>query len=62
MAQQWPETAPSLQMNNLLILAKKTLQKRKLNFSRGALFHMKTRVNLKYFVRDCSSLWVIMIL
>ena len=25
----------------------------KLNFSRSALFHMKTRVSLKYFVNDC---------
>ena len=24
-------------------------------FYRGALFHMKTRVTLKYFVTDCSS-------
>ena len=26
-----------------------------MNFSRGALFHMKTRVFLKYFVRACRS-------
>ena len=26
-----------------------------LNFSRGALFHMKTRVSLRYFVTDCGS-------
>ena len=46
---------PSLptKMNVLLILAK-AFEKQKLNFSRGALFHMKTRVRLKYFVGDCS--------
>ena len=27
----------------------------KLNFSRSALFHMKTKVSLKYFVKDCGS-------
>ena len=32
-----------------------TRKKLKLNFSRIALFHMKTRVCLKYFVNDC--LW-----
>ena len=31
----------------------KTHKKQKLNFSRSALFHMKTRVSLKYFVNDC---------
>ena len=30
--------------------------KTKLNFSRSALFQMKTRVFLKYFVRSCSLL------
>ena len=32
---------------------KKTLEKQKLNFSRCALFHMKTRVSLRYFVIYC---------
>ena len=43
---------PSLpvKIENLLILVK-TLEKKKLNFSRSALFHMKTRVSLKYFVK-----------
>ena len=36
----------------LLVLAKKS-QKKQLNFSRGALFHMKTGASLKYFVTDC---------
>ena len=31
----------------------KTPEKQKLNFSRSALFRMKTRVSLKYFVNDC---------
>ena len=37
----------------LLVLAK-NLEKQKLNFSRSALFYMKARVSLKYFVHDCS--------
>ena len=32
--------------------SKKALEKQKLNFSRSALPHMKTRVSLKYFVND----------
>ena len=32
----------------------KSLEKQKLNFSCSALFHMKTRVSLKYFVNDCG--------
>ena len=39
-------------MNILLILAK-TLEKQRLIPSRSALFRMKTRVSLKYFVVDC---------
>ena len=35
---------------------KKTLEKQILNFSRSALFHMKTRVSLTYFVNDCRYL------
>ena len=42
-------------MQILLILAK-TPEKKKLNFSCSALFCMKTRVSLKYFVNDCSAL------
>ena len=47
---------PSLpaKMKILLIIAK-NLKKQTLNFSRSALFRMKTRVSLKYFVNDC--LW-----
>ena len=33
----------------------KTLEKQKSNFSRSALFYMKTRVSLKHFENDC--LW-----
>ena len=31
----------------------KTLAMQTLNFSRSALFHIKTRVSVKYFVNDC---------
>ena len=31
----------------------KTLEKQNLNLSRCALFHMKTRVSVKYFVSHC---------
>ena len=34
----------------------RAVENRKSNFSRSALFHMKTRVCLKYFVNDCKSL------
>ena len=37
-------------MKILSILAKKTVEKKKLNFSRSTLFHMETRVSIKYFV------------
>ena len=37
----------------ILLIPGKTLEKQKLNFSRSALFQMKTRVSLKYFVNDC---------
>ena len=40
-------------MRILSVLAK-TLEKQKLNFSRSALFYMKTRVCLKYFVNHYS--------
>ena len=33
---------------------RKTLEKQKLNSSRSTLFHMNTRVSLKYFVNDCK--------
>ena len=42
-------------MKALLILAE-NLKKWKLNFFRFALFHMKTRVSLKYFVSYCGTL------
>ena len=40
-------------MKVLSILAKNSW-KRRLNFSRSALFHMETRVSLKYFANGCS--------
>ena len=36
----------------ILLILIKTPEKQKLNFSRSALFRMKTRVSLKYFVND----------
>ena len=42
-------------MKALLILAE-NLKKWKLNFFRFALFHMKTRVSLNYFVSYCGTL------
>ena len=44
-------------MKILLILAKESrkTEKYQLNLSRGALFHMKTRVSLKYLVTGCRS-------
>ena len=40
-------------MKILLIIAKYP-QKLELNFPRSALFRMKTRVSLKYFLNDCQ--------
>ena len=42
-------------MKILSILVKHSSKEKKLNFSRSTLFHMKTRLCLKYFVHDCSS-------
>ena len=39
-------------MKILLTLAKNSC-KREINFSRSALFQMKIRISLKYFVNDC---------
>ena len=36
-----------------LAILPETIEKQKLNFSRSVLFHMKTRVFLIYFLRDC---------
>ena len=38
----------------ILLIPVKTLEKQKLDFFRSALFHMKARVSLKYFVNDCG--------
>ena len=46
-------SAPA-KMETLLIIAKGS-QKQKQNFSCSALFQMKTRVSLKYFVNDCGK-------
>ena len=44
--------SPLLEVKILSVLVKIT-EKQKLNFSHSVLFHMKTRVCLKYFVNDC---------
>ena len=46
--------SPPAKMKILFILVR-TLEKQKLNFFHSALFHLKTRVSLKYFVNDCRS-------
>ena len=48
---------PSLpaKMKILLLLAK-AIEKQTLNSSRSGLFHMKTRVSLKYLVNDCIDI------
>ena len=37
------------------LILEKTVEKRKLNLSRSALFHMKTGVSAKNPVNDCSQ-------
>ena len=46
---------PSLPAKLKVLLIQKTLEKQKLNFFRCALFNMKTRDSLKYFVSYCRS-------
>ena len=41
----------------ILSVLVKSPEKQKLNFSRSALFHMKTGVCLKYFDNDCSLIF-----
>ena len=43
----------------LILTSKKIFEKQKLNFSRSALFHMKTRLTLKCFVND--GLWKVLL-
>ena len=47
--------SPPAEMKILLILPKKALEKPKLSLSQSALFDMKSRVSLKYFVNDYRS-------
>ena len=37
----------------IFLILPKALEKQKLNISRSALVHIKTRAGLKYFVNDC---------
>ena len=46
---------PSQKKKKILLILAKTAEKKKLNFSRSALFHIKTRVSLKYFVNGCRN-------
>ena len=53
---EWKRSAQSpFQNRSFLNNSKKCLTKQKLNFSRCALFHLKTGVSFKYFVTEC--LW-----
>ena len=49
----WLSAQSSSQNENFVSISKKLLKKKKLNFSGSALFHIKTRVCLKFFVNDC---------
>ena len=42
---------------NFVNTSQKALEKQKLHFPRIALFHVKTRVSLNYFVNDCGLAW-----
>ena len=44
----------SCQNENFVHSKKKKVSKQKINFSHSPLFHMKTKICLKYFVNDCS--------
>ena len=48
----WVVAGYTAKMKIFLILVK-TLEKQKLDISRSALFHTKTRVSLKYLVNGC---------
>ena len=43
-------------MNFFINISKKLVKKKKLNFACSALFHIKTKVCLKYFVNGCRIL------
>ena len=49
-----PNAPFSCQSVNFVNTIKKTIEKQNSNFFRSALFHMKTRVSVKYFVNDCE--------
>ena len=55
-SQNFIELLPSAQSSSQNKNSVSTNKNQKLNFSRSALFHMKTRVCLKYFVNDRSYL------
>ena len=53
---EWlPGVQSSCQNKNFVSTNKKVLKKKQLNFSRGVLFHIETKVSRRYFVTAC--LW-----
>ena len=48
-----PRALPEMKILKVLV---ERPEKQKLNFSHSALFYIKTRVCLKYFVNDCNHL------
>ena len=57
-----PSVLSSWQNGNFCQSQQKTLEKQKLIFSQSALFQLKTRVTLKYFVTDDSFLFRLILL
>ena len=53
---EWQPSVQSPCKNKNFAITSKSSKKQRLNFSRGVLFHTKTRVCLKYFVADCRIL------
>ena len=53
-----PSAQYSSQIENFVSTSKNLLKKHKFSFSRSVLFHMKTKVGPKYFVNDCSSVFL----
>ena len=52
-----PSSQSSFQKKTFCQFQQKSPEKQKLNFSHSALFHMKTRVCLRYFVNENDCLW-----
>ena len=52
----YPSAQSSSQKEHFVNTSKRLLENRNATFPRSALFQMKIRVFLKYFVRSCSSI------